>query len=214
MMSDRNKNVISLFDYLDERRVNNSPTVIQPESEMTPTYLKKIASFTLDFMTILTLKLMATISYASFVQNYFFMLNRQQMAHLVSANFSFHLSLIVLIYYSYFLFCNYALEGKTLGKMVFKISTVNDNFIFDQKETDISMSLSQANRRAFGYLLCYLSFGTFFIFSFFSEDKRGLQDFFSGTRTVNDEWIDSIMDYKEHGTEVITIDIMQLDRAA
>lgn len=214
MMNDQNDNVINLINHLksaEQTLVDQSTT---SPVDMNPSYFKKISSFILDFIFVLVIKAFITISYASFIHEYMFMLNEEQKMALVNADMTFHFSIMVLVYYCYFLFCNYTLNGKTLGKKIFSITTINDEFIFNNKSSDNSLSLAQANRRAFGYLLCYISFGTFFIFSFFSEDKRGLQDFFSSSRTVNDEWIKFIIDYKQFGTEVITIDILELERAA
>src|SRR5690606_1696743 len=127
-----------------------------------------------DFSLILTLKLLCTVGYGAFLESYFYMMHDSQVGTLLIGDFGLHLSVTMLLYFSYFVFCNYTLEGKTLGKAIFGLRTINDGFVFDKQLMDSSMDLSQSIRRSFGYLLCYLSFGTFFSFSFFSEDKRGL----------------------------------------
>ncbi len=61
--------------------------------------------------------------------------------------------------------------------------------------------------------MCYLSFGTFFIFNFSSEDKRGLPDYLSNSRTVSDDWLKSMLEKKQYEAEVVSIDIRSLDVA-
>lgn len=214
-MSDSNSfNIISLAQHLKESKEPLRPHAPVLNNKSTPSLAKKMAAFWADFCLILSVKTFCTISYGVFLEKYFFMLNNDQKSQLLIADLGLHLSLTLLIYFSYFVFCNYSMSGKTLGKYIFKLRTINDNFIFDKTQLNSDMDMTQSIRRAFGYLLCYLSFGTFFSFSFFSEDRRGLQDFFSGSRTVSDEWIESMMQYKLYESEVVVIDILQLPQAA
>ena len=91
---------------------------------------------------------------------------------------------------------------------------VNDHFIHDVDEKNYKLTLSQAAKRAFGYLTCYLTFGIFFIFNFASEDKRGLADYISSSRTVSDRWLKEMIEYKLHQREQLSIEISSLSVSA
>ena len=95
-----------------------------------------------------------------------------------------------------------------------KIRVVNQDFIFDHSQFRSNLSLKNSFQRSIGYLLCYMSFGIFFIFHFASEDKRGLPDFLSGTQTVSDEWIEFIVNARDAKAELIYLDIQKLSIAA
>ena len=134
--------------------------------------------------------------------------------HLLNMNTWLFAGVFMTVYYSYFLFCSFVLEGKTVGKMVFALRVINDHFIHDVDEKNYKLTLSQAAKRAFGYLTCYLTFGIFFIFNFASEDKRGLADYISSSRTVSDRWLKEMIEYKLHQREQLSIEISSLSVSA
>jgi uncharacterized RDD family membrane protein YckC len=137
---------------------------------------------------------------------------RSQKLDEINGNLVLHAVIFVAIYWSYFLYTTYVLDGKTLGKMTMGLRIINENFLQDFDQLDYKISLQNSLRRSMGYLICYLSFGTFFIFNFSSEDKRGLPDYLSGSRTVSDNWLNQMLEKKQYSTEQVTIDIQALDK--
>ena len=104
------------------------------------------------------------------------------------------------------------MNGKTLGKMAMGLTVIKENYVHNMKEDQIHLTLSESAKRAAGYLGCLLSFGVFFVFTFASEDNRGLADYLSGSRTVSDKWLKQMQEFKETQQEQVIIDISRLDR--
>jgi uncharacterized RDD family membrane protein YckC len=175
---------------------------------------RRIYSFIVDFAIISVINTSIHVTYSLFVQNFFLLFNETQKAELVQNNLPLQVSVFILIYTTYFLYGMFVLNGQTPGKMLFKLRTIKDDFIYNEQELNHALNLSSAWRRSFGYLMCYSSFGTFFLFSLMSEDKRGFPDYFSNSRTVSEEWLGAMLAYKQYSHEEIRIDISSLAKAA
>lgn len=211
------KNVVYLQDYIAQRKdvsfsnnLTKQESLLEPKSEL----FKRVIAFGVDLMAIGIFKISMYTAYALFLNEFMSPLGEKFKAHLLDGNIVTHLSVYLLIYYSYFLFCNFVLSGKTLGKLAMGLRVINEKFCHDLDDTDYELTLSQCFKRSTGYLLCYLSFGTFFIFNFSSEDHRGLADYLSSSRTVSDSWLTQMLDYKEHQREQVTIEIKSLELVA
>lgn len=213
---DEKKNIISLYDY-----VQNKTTVTPFEQynsfkklEVDNIFSKRVWAFIIDMMTIIVMKSAIDVAYALFIRNFYFVLNIDQQNYLSFGHWGLQWSVTMSIFLTYFIYCHYSLEGKTFGKMAMKIRTINDKFLQQQDYMDYTPTLRQALQRTLGYFVCYISFGTFFSFPLFSEDKRGVPDYLSSTRTVSDEWLKGMMDYKTYDSHQIFIDTASLDEAA
>ena len=211
-------NVIYLHDYIAKKK-NISPlghrkigdlNLMEPKPEL----FKRTIAFGVDLMTIGLLKASTHTAYALFLSEFLGPLKGSYKSYLTQGDLLLHSSIFLIIYFSYFLFTNFVLNGKTLGKLAMGLRVIEDNFITDMDTMDSDLGLKTCFKRALGYTFCYLSFGTFFIFNFSSEDKRGLPDYTSGTRTVSDHWLLEMKDYKAHQREHIFIDIRQLKLVA
>lgn len=209
--------IIYLHDYITKKKnivplTNNKNewNLSVPNSSL---YLRGVA-FIIDLLTISLIKVSIHSAYALFLNQYFAPVNNGHKTILLEGNIILHLSLFLIIYFSYFLFTSYILNGKTLGKIAMGLKIINDDFVTNPKSLIHELTLQQCFKRSFGYLLCYLSFGTFFIFNFSSEDKRGLPDYISSSRTVSDSWLNAMSEFKNHQAEIITIDIKSLVLAA
>lgn len=209
--------VTYLADYISQKksivtleRQYETVNLIRPR----PMLFKRSIALMLDIVSISLIKMLLHTSYALFVGHFLGPLSYSQKSFLTQANPVIHISTFVLIYYSYFLFCTYILDGKTLGKLAMGLRVVKESYIRDPEEQNICLDLRDCFRRATGYLLCYLSFGTFFIFNFSSEDKRGLADYLSQSRTVSDHWLKEMQDFKTHQTQQVFIDVQSLDLAS
>jgi len=215
-MEDRkdHDNIVHLVDYIDTKEV---PETFN-EHEQNVFDLKhdkimqrRIYSFLTDFSIIALLKVAIDTSYAIFINNFLFPLNMTQKSHMIEGNMGMHISIFLIIYTTYFLYSNYTLNGQTVGKMIFKLRVVQDDYVFEHDNLTFDPNLAQAWRRTVGYLTCYLTFGTFFVFSFMSDDKRGLPDYLSKTRTVSEEWFQGMQAYKKYEQDELRIDINSLD---
>lgn len=206
--------VVYLTDYIktEENIITLTPKEkteysIEPKSFLT----KRVFAFGIDLATILLIKTSLHTAYALFINQFFSPLSSYQRASMIQGNISLHVLSFLAIYTSYFLYTAYILEGKTLGKMTLGLRVVSESFIQNHSQQDFHISLKDSIRRSIGYLLCYLSFGTFFIFNFSSEDKRGLPDYLSSSRTVSDDWLNKTLEKRNYEAEIITIDIHSLE---
>lgn len=216
-MEPKNNNIIQLVDHIsskEEVSTFNPVDIGYFKIENDKITQKRIYSFIIDFSVVMLINAAVHVAYSLFIKNFMFILNVKQQGHLITNNLPVQLSIFMLIYTTYFFYSMYALNGQTIGKMVYKLTTISDEFAFDETVNTYSPTLSQAWRRTFGYLACYLSFGTFFLFSFMSEDKRGAPDYFSQTRTVSNEWLDGMVAYKNITHQEVKIAINSLEKAA
>lgn len=216
-MEAKQNNVIQLVDHINSKEevsTFNAADIGYFKIENDKITQKRIYSFLIDFSVVMLMNAAVHVSYSLFVKNFMFVLNMKQQSYLISNNLPVQISIFMLIYTTYFFYSMFVLNGQTVGKMVYKLKAVSDDFIFDEENMQYDLSASQAWRRTFGYLACYLSFGTFFLFSFMSEDKRGAPDYFSQTRTVSKKWLDGMLAYKQLPHEEVKIDITSLDRVA
>ena len=216
-MDTKENNIINLVDHLNsQEEINtfNPADIGYFKIEDDNIMIRRIYSFVVDFSIIMLLNTAATVSYIVFVRKFFYMLHFEQQEILIANNFFVQFSVFIVLYISYFLYCNFVLNGQTVGKQVFKLTTVSDHFIFIEQEQNYALSFLQCWRRTIGYLSCYLSFGTFFFFSFMSIDKRGLPDYLSQSRTVSNEWLAGMMAFKKYEHDQVRIDITALDKVA
>jgi uncharacterized RDD family membrane protein YckC len=215
-MNEDNK-IVHLNDYIATHRlVETIPDRLKTEFSKVPRahLVKRGIAFGVDLLAIGVLKIVIDSGYAIFVSQFLAPVSSGLKSQLISTDIFFQASIFILIYCSYFLYSAYVFNGKTLGKMTMKLTVVNEDFVYNHKENTHSIDFNQSLKRSLGYLLCYISMGTFFIFNFSSEDKRGLPDYLSGSRTVSDDWLAQILDFKTHKLEEVRIDVSSLDKVS
>ncbi len=208
-------NIIHLSDYLD----NSEPIKIVDhlESDFSAMFpkanlIKRGTALCLDLFTLMVLNVGVHNGYNLFVSEFLSALNYHGQYKLIQGNMFFSGSVYLVLYFSYFLYCNYILNGKTFGKMILGLTVVKEEYVHNLNTLSYDLSLKDCVRRSMGYLGCLLSFGVFFIFNFASEDNRGLPDYMSGSRTVSDKWLKQMRDFKASHQQQVIIDISKLDR--
>lgn len=214
-MSDNN--VLNLATYLQSQKP--LPTVDADEMETFSIYKEKtlarrVFAFMCDFFVVATFKNMASVSYALAVNELLQPLSGAQRMAIIRPSMLMEAAVFLTIFFTYFFYCNYVLNGKTLGGFLMKLNVIDDNYPFDHQQTRHWPKVSQAAKRAAGYVVCYLSFGTFFFLSLLNDEKLGVPDFISGTRVVSDEWLKGYKAYKKYDQDQVRININSLDKAA
>jgi len=215
-MNDDN-NVIHLSEHIQNNKkiddVNlyeNIKLLKKPQSNI----VNRTVAFAVDFMIVLFINSSIHAAYALFVNQFLYPLDDKAKLLLLTSNTTLQMSIFLFLFGAYFLYSGVVLNGKTFGKTIMKLSIINEAFVINHIHSDHQITMTQSFQRTLGYLLCYFSFGAFFIFNFASEDQRGLSDYLSGTRTVDDEWLKLMLEHKEYAAEEVSIDIRSLDRAA
>lgn len=210
-------NIIKLVDYTKPHKEIQTINPFDIESiSLTKENItqKRIYSFMVDFAFIMVMNAAVHTSYSVFVSEYYAPISRSLRHQLIQTNSGLQVGVFMLLYMSYFFYSMFVLNGKTFGKMVFKLKTVTNDYIFDEDEKESTLGVRQSFRRSFGYLTYFLSFGTFFIFSILSEDRRGIPDYFSNSRTVSNEWYQAMKAYKQYEHEEVRININSLPKVA
>lgn len=211
------KNVIHLADYItQEAKIEDFdiskplPQLGHPDSLL----IKRGAALALDFSIVLTFNAALHTSFAVFVNEFFAPFSNTFKAGLTTPNMAYYASIFMVLFAGYFLVSALILDGGSIGKKVMGLKVINENFTNSHIDQNHELNFMQALQRSLGYVLCYLSFGTFFIFHFSSEDRRGLSDYLSNSRTVTDSWLKLMLEHKEYAAHVVTIDINSLNEAA
>lgn len=164
---------------------------------------KRTYAFLIDLYAIVLIKILMTLSYTSFFKAFFFQLPLGKQKAMLQNIQSVDLMLTPIVFFTYFLFSYFAGDGKTIGKLILKLSVASKdlkpNYIPNFKESFM---------RSFGYCLNYLSLGTLFLVPFFRKDGRGIPDMISKTSVYFDEDIKAFFSNNEEN--VISIDLSSL----
>ena len=209
------ENIIHLKDYLDHSEpiqildhVESDFSAMFPKTNM----FKRALALIVDLSTLTVLNVGIHNGYNLFVSEFLGPVNYENQYKLIQVDMAFSATIYLVLYFSYFLYCTYIMNGKTLGKMAMGLTVIKENYVHNMKEDQIHLTFSESAKRAAGYLGCLLSFGVFFVFTFASEDNRGLADYLSGSRTVSDKWLKQMQEFKKTQQEQVIIDISRLDR--
>lgn len=170
------------------------------KSQQNHTLKKRVYAFCVDLYIIVGIKLMVTFAYTSFFKSFFFQLPHRKQQDLLDGLMVVDLSITPIIFFSYFLVSYYSGEGKSLGKIFFKLTVAKNELSKDYLPT-----FKQAVLRTVGYMTCYLSLGTLFFLPFFRKDRRGIPDMFSGTQVYTDHEIYLHFAEKDSSAEVIPL---------
>ena len=211
-------NIINLLDYTNSKNEISSPSgeyvlnslKVKPASNI----FRRGVSFLVDIATVGLIKSSLDAAYIIFVNEFLSVFNKSAIIMQTQQNIGLQLISYLIVFSGYFFFTSYVLSGKTLGKKVMGLTIIPESFVTVEDELNTELDFKQCFQRVVGYNLCYFSFGTFFIFNFSSEDQRGLPDYLSGTRTVDDEWLFEMRHLKEAAKEVVIIDIQSLTKKA
>ncbi|OIQ18986.1 MAG: hypothetical protein BM556_06795 [Bacteriovorax sp. MedPE-SWde] len=88
---------------------------------------------------------------------------------------------LAIIYTSYFFFFYYLAEGRTIGKMLFKLK------VYANHERSRSLSAKESFTRSIGYLFCNFLFFIPFATIYFRKDSKSIADYISGTYVLRDD---------------------------
>ncbi len=179
-------NIINLHDYLEQRL--KEPITSFTAKKIRASLLKRFASFGLDIFIIGLIKVGFVNAYQGFLNSFFFQISPAKMQHIWDKFYVIDPLISISIFYGYFMFCFYSLNGKTIGKIWMKLSVIQDDFR-EGSMLNHSPDLRHAFLRATGYLMGYTSMGLLFLLPLVRSDKRGIQDILSQTVTLEDSQI-------------------------
>ncbi len=142
---------------------------------------KRMYAFILDLYAIVFLNKFMVYAWLGFVNSYIsnISLFSSKSSGLVNSGAT-NLSLPI-VYTAYFFFFYYLGEGRTLGKMIFKLRVYSNGH---RKE---ELSAKECFSRSIGYLMCNYLFFVPFALVYLKKDMKSIGDYISGTTVLTDE---------------------------
>ncbi|MFZ4712404.1 MAG: RDD family protein [Bacteriovoracaceae bacterium] len=178
--------------------------ILANEKKRKTNYMRRrVLAFCVDLYAILVVKIMMTLAYTSFFKSFFFQLPQYKQKQMLEGIQVLDLGTTPVIFFTYFVVSYFSGEGKTLGKLMFKLTVVNPAL-----KNDYFPNLKQSFMRAIGYCACYLSLGTLFFLPFIRKDRKSLSDLFSNTSVLADQELYEALQAGEIGeSNVVTLDL-------
>jgi uncharacterized RDD family membrane protein YckC len=198
-------NLINLHDYIETEK-KDPQDVLEPRK----IFFKRMGAFFIDLITISFLHSTLFAAYRVFVDSHLYFLTSSSKDNLVESVQMIEIPILFLVFLTYFTLTLYIYQGKTLGKMIMKISTIHQDFLQEYGELNYMLSFQQCYRRALAYAFCYLSVGTLFAVSYFTKGQRGLPDFMAQSQTILDKDLENFIQMKTAQDEV-QINVENLD---
>lgn len=91
------------------------------------------------------------------------------------------LSVISVVFFGYFFLSYYMGNGKTPGKILFRLRVV------PTENPAQLLSLTSSFKRTLGYFFCYITGFILFALPYFNKNREGLPDIFSSTHVLTEE---------------------------
>lgn len=146
---------------------------------------RRAMAFGVDFILFSVIKLGLISAYAHFMRTFFYQMPFPLQQKVTLGVYATNFALSMTLFWGYFIFCYWMCEGKTFGKYLFELRVVS------QAKEENHLTLPEIIARTFGYFAAFMSFGALFLINFVREDKQGVADFLSRTKTIPDEFMKS-----------------------
>ena len=143
---------------------------------------KRVLAFCVDLYAILIIKVMMTLAYTSFFKSFFFQLPAYKQKQMIEGIQWLDLLTTPIVFFTYFVLSYFSGEGKTIGKLMFKLTVVRPDL-----KNDYFPTIKEALMRTLGYCACYMTLGVLFLLPFIRKDKKSLSDLFSNTTVWSDQ---------------------------
>ena len=105
------------------------------------------------------------------------------------------LSVISVVFFGYFFLSFYMGNGKTPGKILFKLRVVPTN-----GPTEL-LTLNESFKRTLGYFFCYVTGFILFALPYFNKNRDGLPDLFSSSHVLTEEQYKLLLSQKTEQDE-------------
>ena len=164
---------------------------------------KRVLAFCVDLYAILIIKVMMTLAYTSFFKSFFFQLPAYKQKQMIEGIQWLDLLTTPIVFFTYFVLSYFSGEGKTIGKLMFKLTVVRPDL-----KNDYFPTIKEALMRTLGYIVCYMTLGVLFLLPFIRKDRKSLSDIFSNTSVWSDqELYDALREGEMSKDNVIQLDL-------
>lgn len=163
--------------------------------------LRRLWAFCVDTFLIFAIKEGLFYSYMNFIKAFFYQLQLSQQKSIIEHLSNLNPFLTFATFMAYFTISYYWGHGKTVGKLIFHISVVPENYLEAKSKKDLHLSFFDAFARSVGYVICYLSALVLYALPLIRKDRRGIPDYLSKTVVASDKQIQEILHQSPHSTD-------------
>lgn len=142
---------------------------------------RRTFSFFVDLFCILLTTRLLMASYISYLKTFMYLMGEKSQYMLTSQMHKVELSVISVVFFGYFFLSYYMGNGKTPGKILFRLRVVPT-----EKPTEL-LSLNASFKRTVGYFFCYITGFVLFAFPYFNKKREGIPDIFSSSKVLTEE---------------------------
>lgn len=149
-------------------------------------------------------------SYISYLKTFMYLMGEKTQLLLTSQMHKVEFSVITVVFFGYFFLSYYMGNGKTPGKILFRLRVVPS-----ERETEL-LSFNESIKRTAGYLFCYLTGFILFALPYFNKNRSGIPDMFSGSKVLTEDAYKAALEAKkiEEEKEELLGHQMELDFTA
>lgn len=142
---------------------------------------RRVFSFFVDLFCILLTSKLLMASYLSYLNTFMYIMGDKSQYLLSSQLHKVEFSIITVVFFGYFFLSYYLGNGKTPGKVLFKLKVVP---ISNPIEL---LSFTQSLKRAICYVFCYLTGFILFAIPFFTKSRSGVPEMFSKSEVLTED---------------------------
>lgn len=112
------------------------------------------------------------------------------------------LSVISVVFFGYFFLSYYMGNGKTPGKILFRLRVVpTDN------PTNL-LTITESFKRTVGYFFCYITGFVLFALPYFNKNRDGIPDLFSSSHVLTEEKYKEVLsEFQEQAEETTQLEL-------
>lgn len=157
---------------------------------------KRVQAFTVDMFVIVLANYALMTSFTQFIKTVFFHFSFKTQFFFIHKLNTINSVTILSLMFSYFSIFYFVTNGKTFGKMLVGLKV---------KSASEEMTLPEAMKRSFSYIVCAMTGSFLFTIPYFRKDQKSLADIFSKTSVIFDEAKPELQ-LVENPTEVVEED--------
>jgi hypothetical protein len=168
---------------------------------------KRMQAFSIDIFIVGIIKISIDFAYATFLSTYFYNLDIFAQAELMNNMriFSFAQAIVVASAYSFLNY--YLMNGRTIGKKMMKLTTVNNEYVENIDFWNNELSAQQCIMRTLGYISSSALMGVMYAFPFMRSDRKSLSDLWSKSTVMTEADFHQLFLYKSEYRESLYIEM-------
>lgn len=133
-------------------------------------------AFLVDIVAITIITKTTIWTYGVFLKNFFSSVPQHFQNILLAKLPLLEILILLIIFWGYFTYCYYMMDGQSPGKVIFNLKVTN--------EQNQPLTFKESLLRVFGYFLCYFSGAFLFLVPWLNKNQKGIPDWLSKTKVI------------------------------